>query len=143
MVIAEWGDADEVTARAGGGAGAQEGVQTASFRGPAAVRLRANFSRPSRSALAFPRPAPGPPCPFLLLIGYGRVSTAEQNPDHQIDALHRAGVATDDIHIDTASGAKASRPQLDLVLKIAREVHEVGRRGLPGAGRSGRAGPGG
>lgn len=38
----------------------------------------------------------------------------------QIDALVRAGVAPDDIHLDHASGAKASRPQLDLVLKLLR-----------------------
>lgn len=57
-----------------------------------------------------------------MLIGYGRVSTADQNPAHQIDALSHAGVAADDIHIDTASGAKASRPKLDLVLgTIARD----------------------
>jgi hypothetical protein len=55
-----------------------------------------------------------------MLIGYGRVSTAEQNPAHRIDALTRAGVEPGDIHLDTASGAKASRPQLDLVLKLAR-----------------------
>jgi DNA invertase Pin-like site-specific DNA recombinase len=55
-----------------------------------------------------------------MLIGYARVSTAEQSPDHQIDALQRAGVTPEDIHIDTASGAKASRPELDLVLKLAR-----------------------
>ena len=55
-----------------------------------------------------------------MLIGYARVSTAEQNPAHQIDALVRAGVAADDIHLDHASGAKASRPQLDLVLKLLR-----------------------
>lgn len=72
----------------------RKGFRLRRLGGPAAVRLRANFSRPSRSALAFPRPAPGLPCFFLLLIGYGRVSTAEQNRDHQIDALHRAGVAT-------------------------------------------------
>ena len=53
-----------------------------------------------------------------MLIGYGRVSTAEQNPAHQIDALTRAGVEPNDVHIDTASGAKASRPKLDLVLKL-------------------------
>jgi DNA invertase Pin-like site-specific DNA recombinase len=55
-----------------------------------------------------------------MLIGYGRVSTAEQNPAHQIDALTRAGVEPGDIHLDTASGAKASRPKLDFVLKLAR-----------------------
>lgn len=56
-----------------------------------------------------------------MLFGYARVSTAEQNPDHQIDALLRAGVDRDHIHIDTASGAKASRPKLDLVLQLLRE----------------------
>ena len=56
-----------------------------------------------------------------MLIGYTRVSTADQNPAHQIDALLRAGVAERDIHTDTASGAKASRPNLDLVLKLLRD----------------------
>jgi len=56
-----------------------------------------------------------------MLMGYARVSTAEQNPDHQTDALLRAGVARDDIHVDHASGAKASRPKLDLVLRILRD----------------------
>jgi len=56
-----------------------------------------------------------------MLIGYGRVSTAEQNPAHQVDVLTRAGVAERDIHIDTASGAKSSRPKLDLVLQLLRE----------------------
>jgi len=56
-----------------------------------------------------------------MLVGYARVSTAEQNPDHQTDALLRAGVARDDIHVDHASGAKASRPKLDLVLRILRD----------------------
>jgi DNA invertase Pin-like site-specific DNA recombinase len=55
-----------------------------------------------------------------MLIGYARVSTADQNPDHQIDALLRAGVDRDNIHVDTGSGAKASRPKLDLVLQLLR-----------------------
>ncbi|MCP2289540.1 Resolvase, N terminal domain [Nocardia amikacinitolerans] len=43
-----------------------------------------------------------------MLIGYGRVSAAEQNPAHQIDALRRAGVAEAAIHIDTAEAAPCS-----------------------------------
>ncbi|PRX46895.1 resolvase-like protein [Nonomuraea fuscirosea] len=36
-----------------------------------------------------------------MLFGYARVSTADQNPDHQIDALLRAGVARESVHLDT------------------------------------------
>lgn len=53
-------------------------------------------------------------------FGYARVSTADQNPDHQIDALTRAGVKEENIHIDYASGAKASRPEFDILLKRLR-----------------------
>lgn len=56
-----------------------------------------------------------------MLFGYVRVSTADQNPDHQIDALLRAGVERDNIHLDKASGAKASRPKFDLVMQLLRE----------------------
>jgi hypothetical protein len=38
-----------------------------------------------------------------VLIGYAQVSTAEQNPAHQVDALIRAGAAVDDSYVDTAS----------------------------------------
>lgn len=58
--------------------------------------------------------------PSITLFGYARVSTADQNPDHQVDALLRAGVDRSNIHVDTASGAKASRPKLDLVPQILR-----------------------
>lgn len=56
-----------------------------------------------------------------MLFGYARVSAADQNPTHQIDALLRAGVDRDHIHLDTASGAKPSRPELDLVPRLLRE----------------------
>jgi glutamyl/glutaminyl-tRNA synthetase len=46
------------------------------------------------------------------LLGYCRTSTADQNPDHQIDALLHNGVDRDNIHVDVTSGAKASRPKL-------------------------------
>jgi DNA invertase Pin-like site-specific DNA recombinase len=55
-----------------------------------------------------------------VLFGYARVSTTDQNLDHQLDALRRAGVEDANIYTDTASGAKASRPQLDLLLKLLR-----------------------
>jgi len=56
----------------------------------------------------------------LMLIGYARISGPTQSPAHQIDALRRAGVAAADVHLDIASGAKASRPELDLVLRLLR-----------------------
>ncbi len=56
-----------------------------------------------------------------MFIGYARLSTADQNPDHQIDTLLRAGVDRYRVHVDTASGAKASRPKLDLVMQLLRE----------------------
>ncbi|MDV6271816.1 recombinase family protein [Rhodococcus globerulus] len=50
-----------------------------------------------------------------MLFGYARLSSAEQNPAHQIDALAGAGIDAGNIHVDQAGGAKASRPQLDVV----------------------------
>lgn len=55
-----------------------------------------------------------------MLIGYARVSTPDQNPAHQVDALHRAGVDERNVYVDIASGAKSSRPKLDLVLALLR-----------------------
>ncbi|GAA2670042.1 recombinase family protein [Nonomuraea recticatena] len=48
------------------------------------------------------------------------VSTGDQNPDHQINALLRAGVERDNVYLDRASGARASRPQFDIVLRMLR-----------------------
>ena len=69
--------------------------------------------------------------------GVRAVSTTEQNPDHQTDALLRAGVGRDDIHVDHASGAKVSRPKLDLILRVLRDEDfmVVGLRGEPGRRR--------
>ena len=71
-----------------------------------------------------------------MLIGYARVSTLEQNADHQVDALVRAGVAERDVHVDVASGAKASRPELDLVLQLLRDGDTLVITRLDRLGRS-------
>jgi len=52
-----------------------------------------------------------------MRVGYGRVSTRDQNPDGQRDAL--AAAACDEVLVDKASGKLASRPELDKALLIA------------------------
>ncbi|WP_280123278.1 recombinase family protein [Rhodococcus sp. ZPP] len=56
---------------------------------------------------------------------HDQVREATAPPDvplrHQVDALVRAGVAAENIHVDHAGGAKASCPQLDLALARLRE----------------------
>ena len=52
-----------------------------------------------------------------MRIGYGRVSTRDQNPDAQHDALAAAGC--DRVFIDKASGKLATRPELDKALLSA------------------------
>ena len=47
-------------------------------------------------------------------IGYARVSTTDQNPELQLDALRDAGCAR--VFTDYASGTKTSRPELDRAL---------------------------
>ena len=71
-----------------------------------------------------------------MFFGYARVSTADQNPDHQIDALLRAGVERDNIHIDYASGSKASRPEWDRVRDKLRKGDTLKATRLDRIGRS-------
>lgn len=71
-----------------------------------------------------------------MLLGYARVSTSDQNPDHQVDALRRAGVEDRHIHVDVASGAKASRPRFDLVMQLLREGDTLKVTRLDQLGRS-------
>jgi DNA invertase Pin-like site-specific DNA recombinase len=52
------------------------------------------------------------------LLGYARVSTAEQNADLQTDELTAAGCWR--VYVDHASGALDRRPQLDRVLEDLR-----------------------
>lgn len=53
-----------------------------------------------------------------MLIGYARVSTLDQNPEMQIDAIKEAGC--EKIFIEKLSGAKDDRPQLKAALEYIR-----------------------
>ncbi len=55
------------------------------------------------------------------LIGYARVSTADQDMAMQFAALERAGVDPGQIWSETVSGVKAKRPQRDLALLDCRK----------------------
>src|SRR6266852_5468253 len=52
----------------------------------------------------------------MSLIGYARVSTSDQDMRLQLDALRSAGCLEEQIFLDTASGARTSRPGLDACL---------------------------
>lgn len=54
-----------------------------------------------------------------MQIGYARVSSDDQNLDLQNDALKSAGCQK--IYEDRTSGAKVSRPGLQLAMEVARE----------------------
>ena len=43
-----------------------------------------------------------------MLVGYARVSTLDQNPSLQIDALREAGCGK--IYVEKASGVRQNRP---------------------------------
>lgn len=56
--------------------------------------------------------------PTGYLVGYARVSTIDQNPQLQLDALEKAGCAR--VFVDRASGARTDRPQLATALDYLR-----------------------
>jgi DNA invertase Pin-like site-specific DNA recombinase len=56
---------------------------------------------------------------FIVLLGYARVSTREQNPDLQGDALREVGC--EKIFMEKASGAQRERPELLAALDYMRK----------------------
>ena len=69
-----------------------------------------------------------------MKIGYGRVSTRDQHPEAQDDALAAAGCER--IFIDKASGKLARRPELDNALRAARKSDQLVVTKLDRLGRS-------
>ena len=69
-----------------------------------------------------------------MLIGYARVSTLDQNPKLQLDALKAAGCGK--IFVETASGAQRDRPELVAALAYAREGDSICVWRLDRLGRS-------
>ena len=53
-----------------------------------------------------------------MLVGYARVSTQDQDPQLQIDALKKAGC--EKLFVEKASGAQRDRPQLQAALDYMR-----------------------
>jgi len=69
-----------------------------------------------------------------MLVGYARVSTADQNLDLQKDALAQAGCER--VFTDTAGGAKAERPGLAAALDFLRPGDTLAVWKLDRLGRS-------
>lgn len=67
-------------------------------------------------------------------IGYGRVSTNEQNLDLQKDAFEKAGIKK--IFFDTVSGVKSHKPELEKLLDYARKGDTIVVWRLDRLGRS-------
>ncbi len=68
-------------------------------------------------------------------IGYCRVSSKDQNPDRQFEAMLRSGVEKENIYTDYLSGKDFNRPQYKKVLKrlhrgdvlVVKSIDRLGR----------------
>jgi DNA invertase Pin-like site-specific DNA recombinase len=55
---------------------------------------------------------------YSILVGYARVSTQDQNPELQLDALKESGC--EKVFVEKASGAQRDRPELQAALEYMR-----------------------
>lgn len=68
--------------------------------------------------------------------GYVRVSTSEQDPAGQLDAMAATGIGRDRVFVEHASGALNSRPELAKVLQLLRPGDQLVVWRLDRLGRS-------
>ena len=71
-----------------------------------------------------------------MRVGYATVSTPDQHPQAQHDALLAAECEPSHIYIDTMSGKLARRPELDKVLLVQSEGDQLAVTKLDRLGRS-------
>ncbi len=69
-----------------------------------------------------------------MRIGYARVSTRDQHPEAQHDALTAAGC--EQVYVEKASGTLARRPELDQALRTTRTGDQLVVTKLDRLGRS-------
>lgn len=70
----------------------------------------------------------------MQIVGYGRVSTGEQNPDAQVDALTKAGAQK--VFIEKFTGTKLDRPELTKAFEYLRSGDQLVITKLDRLGRS-------
>ena len=71
---------------------------------------------------------------IIIIYGYARVSTSDQNLDRQKDALEKYGI--DLLFCEKVSGTKKSRPELDKMLSEIQDGDTVVIESLSRLGRS-------
>ena len=71
-----------------------------------------------------------------MKIGYGRVSTLDQHPELQTDALTEAGCDPDHLFIEKISSRVKDRPELEAAMRYARPGDTIVVWKLDRAGRS-------
>ena len=72
----------------------------------------------------------------MTAYGYVRVSTVDQNPALQFDALRALGIDDDHMFVDHISGSTETRPELDRLMDTITEGDEVVVWKLDRLGRS-------
>ena len=61
----------------------------------------------------------------IMIVGYARVSTADQSLDRQLDLLASAGVDSRSVYKEKMTGTKRHRPELDRMISELKPGDEV------------------